>query len=70
MYQKKHRRAARWRHFLALTFTVVFHVGLISFIASDGDLDALQQYVPEFVQDWFGMEPSSVAADSKDAPRP
>jgi hypothetical protein len=70
MYQEKQRRAAIWRHFLALTFTIAFHGILLTFIVADGDWSGLQDYLPETVQEWLDPDTAATATTDDDTPRP
>lgn len=67
MQNYRFKRAAQGRKAAAVFFTIAFHVGLIGFLVSGGDLD-LDQYLPENVKAWLGMEES--VADAEETLRP
>lgn len=70
MYQEKHKRSARWRHFWALSFTIAFHAAILGFLFADGHLDDIQKHIPKQVQELLGFEPTEVAEVNDELPRP
>lgn len=57
MENKKFKRAATFRRFTAIFFTLAFHITLIGGLAYGSQHEtSFDQYLPDTVKEWLGKE--------------